>query len=261
MMRQNRVLWEAEEDAMHDARVLLLTNDDGVDAPGLEALFQATASLGTRRVIAPVGACSGCGHAVTTTEPIPIHERPNGRIAVGGTPSDCVRLGLHHLAPGTVWVLSGINAGGNLGVDVFHSGTVAAAREGVIQGRQAAALSQYIGRGRAIDWEQTTAWAARVLRWLMEQGCAAGTFWNVNFPHPEPGAAEPEMVVCGVDPSPLQLAYVVEDGIARYTGRYQARARETGADVALCFEGAITVSQVPLLPDPHREIGSPPERP
>src|SRR5262249_8684059 len=76
----------------------------------------------------------------------------DGRVGVEGTPADCVRLALHHLEPAADWVLAGINAGGNLGADVYHSGTVAAAREAVLPGRPAAALAHHIPRGRAVDW-------------------------------------------------------------------------------------------------------------
>src|SRR5690348_10949039 len=94
---------------------LLLTNDDGIDAPGLEALATAATGLGRLVVVAPSGAFSGCGHRVTTHEPIIVSRPAAGRFAVAGTPADCVRLALHHLVPEFTWVLSGINAGGNLG--------------------------------------------------------------------------------------------------------------------------------------------------
>src|SRR3954447_25415318 len=99
---------------------LILTNDDGIDAPGLAALARAADGLGDLRVVAPDGPQSGCGHAVTTHRPFGILRRPDGAVAVSGTPADCVRLALHHLVEGVDWVLSGINSGGNLGADVFH---------------------------------------------------------------------------------------------------------------------------------------------
>src|SRR5947208_12164721 len=107
---------------------LLLTNDDGVDAPGLAALHAATEGLGRRQVVAPFGPYSGCGHVVTTHRPVVISRRGEGRYAIEGTPADCVRMAIHHLQPGLSWVVSGINFGGNLGTDTHHSGTVAAVR-------------------------------------------------------------------------------------------------------------------------------------
>ena len=132
--------------------VLLLTNDDGVDAPGMHALCQAADGLGQCRVIAPSGPISGCGHQVTTHQPIEIVARDDGTLAVKGSPADCVRLAIHEFVPEAQWVLSGINAGGNLGTDTYISGTVAAAREAAIRGLPAIAISHYIARGRLIDW-------------------------------------------------------------------------------------------------------------
>jgi 5'-nucleotidase len=228
--------------------VLILTNDDGVDAPGLAALDAAAEGLGRRRVIAPAGPWSGRGHAVTTHEPIRVTPRDGGRLAVEGTPADCVRLALHHLAPEAAWVLAGINAGGNLGADIHHSGTVAAAREAVLHGRPAIALSHYRARGRPIDWSVAARQAARVLRLLLDRPWTPGTFWNVNLPHPEPGGPEPEVVFCPVDPSPLPLSFRVDGDTAHYNGDYQGRARIPGADVAVCFGGRIAVSRIPLIP-------------
>src|SRR4051794_34816796 len=115
------------------AMILMLTNDDGIEAPGLSALEAAAEGVGERRiVVAPAGPQSGCGHAVTTHRPIRVDRRGESAFAVEGTPADCVRLAIHHLDPGVDWVLSGINSGGNLGADVYHSGTVAAVREAVL---------------------------------------------------------------------------------------------------------------------------------
>jgi 5'-nucleotidase len=227
---------------------LLLTNDDGVDAPGLAALWAATEGLGARRVVAPFGPYSGCGHVVTTHKPITITRRAEDRYAVEGTPADCVRLAIHHLEPGLSWVVSGINAGGNLGTDIHHSGTVAAVREAVIHGRPGIAVSHYIARGRAVDWDRAARRARGVIRSLLARPWEPGTFWSVNLPHPEPGAAEPEVVTCPLDPSPLPLAYRVEPcgGVAHYAGDYQSRARVAGSDVDVCFGGRIAVTLVRL---------------
>lgn len=228
--------------------MIVLTNDDGVDAPGLAALLAATDGLAGRMVFAPLGPQSGCGHVVTTHAPIAVVERPDGRRSVDGTPADCVRLALHQLrrsAP--AWVLAGINAGGNLGADIHHSGTVAAVREAALHGIPGIALSHYIARGRAVDWALAANRAAGVIRSLMARPPAAGTFWNVNLPHPEPGGPEPEVVFCPVDTSPLPLDYRDEPGGLRYRGDYQARARQPSADVAVCFGGQIAVSQVHVM--------------
>lgn len=223
-----------------------MTNDDGVDAPGLAALQNAAADVGECIAVAPMGPFSGCGHRVTTNQPIAIAQRPDGRIAVDGTPADCVRLALHHLVPGVSWVLSGINAGGNLGTDIHHSGTVAAVREGVIHGIPGIAFSHYIARGRIIDWSRAQAWTERVLDILLAKEWVPGTFWNVNFPHLQPHDAEPEVVFCPVDISPLPLQYRLAGDLAHYAGDYHLRQRQASADVDVCFRGQIAVSLIRL---------------
>lgn len=228
-------------------RILVLTNDDGIDAPGLAALGRAAEGLGTVRVVAPLGPWSGKSHAITTHTPIRIESRDPNRFGIDGTPADCVRLALHHLAADVSWVLSGINAGANLGTDVYHSGTAAAAREAVLHGKPAVALSQFIARGRPIDWSQAARRAARVLAELLDKPWRPGTFWNVNLPHPAPGAPEPAIVECPLDPSPLPLSFRVEGDQAHYDGDYQARARTPGADVATCFGGAIAITLISLV--------------
>ncbi len=109
---------------------LLLTNDDGVDAAGLAALLLASESLGHSMIVAPERCHSGGGHQVTTHEPIRLSRRDDTCYAIDGTPADCVRVALEHLARKTDWVLfAGINHGGNLGADLYMSGTAAADRE------------------------------------------------------------------------------------------------------------------------------------
>ena len=228
--------------------LLLLTNDDGIEAPGLRALSRATEGLGHRRVIAPSGPWSGRGHAVTTDAPFCVEAREEDWLAVDGTPADCVRVGLHHLATEAGWVVAGINAGGNLGADVHHSGTVAAAREAVLHGRPAVAISHYIARGRAIDWDSAARRAGRVLELLLARPWEPGSFWNVNLPHPGPEAGEPEIVECPLDPSPLPLNFRVDGDSVRYAGDYQARARRPGHDIEVCFGGQISLTLVRLYP-------------
>jgi 5'-nucleotidase len=226
--------------------LLVLTNDDGVDAPGMLALWQAALGLGRCRVIAPERPLSGCGHQVTTHGPILITRRGDDALAVAGTPVDCVRLAIAALAADLRWVLSGINAGGNLGTDVYHSGTVAAVREAAIRGVPGIAVSHYIARGREIDWARAAAWTARVLRALLARPCEPGTFWNVNLPHLTSGCPDPAIVFAPLDPSPLPLDYRFEGDTAIYSGDYQSRARRPGGDVAVCLGGQISVTLMRL---------------
>jgi 5'-nucleotidase len=226
---------------------LLLTNDDGIDAPGLEALAAAAAPLGDPVVVAPASALSGCSHRVTTDQPLRLEPRGPSRYAVAGTPADCVRLGLHRVVPEAGWVLSGINAGGNLGADVWHSGTVAAVREAVLHGYPGVALSHYRRKGLAVDWQRAAAWVLPVLRDLLGRPWTRGTFWNVNLPHLDPGAADPEVVFCRLDPMPLPLSYRAEGDCFHYDGDYHGRRREAGTDVDVCFRGHIAVSRIALF--------------
>jgi 5'-nucleotidase len=170
------------------------------------------------------------------------------RYFVDGTPADCVRLALTALfadGSGPDWVLSGINAGGNLGVDIHHSGTVAAAREAALHGAPALAVSHYHRREAPIDWERAARWMQAVLESVVPRPLGQGEFWNVNFPHPlgETGHAVPDLVDCAIDPSPLPLGYESAADGWRYRSRYHERARVPGGDVETCFGGRIAVSR------------------
>ncbi|GDX96904.1 5'/3'-nucleotidase SurE [Planctomycetia bacterium] len=229
---------------------ILLTNDDGIDAPGLEALAVAAARLGRACVVvAPVDPHSGCGHRVTTDRPLRVIPAGPGRFAVTGTPADCVRIALAELAPDATLVLSGINAGGNLGADIHHSGTVAAAREAALHGRIAVAASHYRRSGGDIDWERAATWLELVFSTLPLGGeaPAAGSLWNVNLPDPPEGMGPPPIVECPVDASPFALGYRMTDEGWRYAANYHERPRMAQGDVALCFGGAITVSRLGLV--------------
>ncbi|NEQ24435.1 MAG: 5'/3'-nucleotidase SurE [Microcoleus sp. SIO2G3] len=222
----------------------VLTNDDGIDAPGLQALSQAVEGRGV--IVAPLHHHSGCSHQVTTTRSIVVHKRNESRFAVDGTPADCTRLALSQLVPDASVVLSGINAGGNLGADTYISGTVAAVREAALLGIPGVALSHYIKRGLAIDWEMTARQAARVLDKLLAQSIEPGSFWNVNFPHLTPGLPEPEIVFCPLCRQPLPVAYERNGDEFRYSGEYGLRDRDPRSDVDVCFSGSIAITLIRL---------------
>jgi 5'-nucleotidase len=224
----------------------LLTNDDGVEAPGIAALAEACAALGDAVIVAPDQHLSGCSHTATTSRGLHLAELSANRYALDGSPVDCTRIGLFHVAPHAQWVLSGVNEGGNLGADVYLSGTVAAAREACLLGKPAIAISQYMKR-RPADWGRASRWTRHVLQLLLARPPGPGTFWNVNLPDPEPGISDvPECVFCDIDPHPLPVAYELRDGKLHYRARYQDRQRLQGRDVELCFAGRITISQVGL---------------
>lgn len=227
---------------------LLLTNDDGIAAEGLQALWQAAKDLGEAVILAPASPQSGVSHAVTTGAAVRFTRLAPGRFAVHGTPADCIRLGLHRLAPDCDWILSGINHGGNLGADIYYSGTVAAVREAVLHGWTGVALSHLHKRGWDYDWNRAASWATRVLRELLARPPMPGGFYNVNFPHLAPEEPEPELVFCPLDPHPLPLSYRDEgdDGF-HYDGDYHGRRRSPGTDVDVCFRGQIAITWIQLL--------------
>src|SRR5262245_20662540 len=226
---------------------LLLTNDDGIDAPGLEALHAVARQIGQPLLAAPAEPQSGCSHQVTTDRAVRVEARGPDRFAVFGTPADSVGVGLHRLATETVWVLSGINHGGNLGADVHYSGTVAAVREAVLHGWPGVALSHFHRRGRALDWERAVRWVVPLVRDLLARPWERGTFWHVNLPSLLPAEADPEVAFCPLDPSPLPLNFVHEGEGYHYAGDYFTRQRIIGGDVDVCFSGKIAVTQIRLL--------------
>lgn len=222
----------------------VLTNDDGVEAPGLQALRQAVGGEGV--VVAPQAHLSGCGHQVTTTQPIQVQRRSPQVFAVAGTPADCTRLALTHLCSEVEWVLSGINAGGNLGVDAYISGTVAAVREAAMHRIPGVAISQYRQGGRPIDWQTAARWTAQVLDKLLSLPLPSGSFWNVNLPHLDPESLDPEIVFCHPCTQPLPAVFRVQEDQFFYAGDYSSRLRDPGSDVEVCFSGRIAVTQIRL---------------
>lgn len=225
----------------------LITNDDGIDAPGLAALAEAAAPFGEVTVVAPAEGHSGCSHKVTTNAGIVVQSFGPHRAAVQGTPADCVRVALHRYCPDFDWVLAGINAGGNLGADVYLSGTVSAVREGVLHGRPGIAFSCFKRRELDYDWPRASRCVAKILPDLLARPWEPGVFWNVNLPHPPPGSPDPEPVWCRLDPHPLPLSFREDDGKLFYDGNYHGRERAPGRDVDVCFGGRIAVTRLNLF--------------
>lgn len=168
---------------------ILLTNDDGIHAPGLELLEAIAARLSDDVwICAPAEEQSGTGHSLTLNQPVRLRQFGDRRFAVTGTPTDAVNLALRKLFPDKRpdLVISGVNAGENLADDVTYSGTISAAMEGALAGIKAVALSQAT-RGGGHGFAAAEAWAARVLAPLLAMPMAKRTLINVNFP---PLAAE-----------------------------------------------------------------------
>lgn len=167
---------------------ILLTNDDGVDAPGLAVLRAIAAELSDDVfVVAPDGNQSGAGHRFTFGRELHAEQR-EARVHTipGASPADCVVYGMTHLLRGApaALVLSGVNNGQNLGDIVHCSGTAAGAREGAMQGAVGIALSQAVdyARGREVVWDNAVAYGARIVRQIFAAARGQDTYYNVNFP-------------------------------------------------------------------------------
>lgn len=223
----------------------LLTNDDGIDAPGLRLLAEIARDFGEVIVVAPDGVRSGCGHQVTNDRPLALTEVRPGEFACDGTPADCTRLGLRHIASNVDFVLSGVNDGGNLGIDVYMSGTVAAVREAVLLGTPGIALSQYVGRKDSVDWPSRASLLRNVLTQLLASPPPDG-FWNVNFPIWEPSQPHPKIVECRLDLNRHDVRFESHEDRWHYRGIYRDRPRTDGHDVDVCFGGNIALTRLTL---------------
>lgn len=160
---------------------ILVSNDDGVLAPGIKILANELASIADIKVVAPDRNRSGASNSLTLTRPLRVRELDNGHYSVEGTPTDCVHLALTgFLEPGIDMVVSGINDGANLGDDILYSGTVAAAMEGRSLGYPAIAVSMV---GETIKHYSTgAAIAKQLVMQLQHQSLPSQTILNVNVP-------------------------------------------------------------------------------
>jgi 5'-nucleotidase len=224
---------------------IILTNDDGIDAPGLKILESCFQDDGQIVIVAPAQPQSGVAHKVTTRSPIRVNQLAPNRYSVEGTPADCTRIALKQIIPDACWLVAGINPGANLGSDVYNSGTVAAAREAAILGCRSIAVSQYIAKDHQINWDKTGVHAAAVLKMLMERNLAPSFFWNVNLPQPLDNQSEIPIRFCGLDTNPHKYDFHKNDDDYIYEGSIHERPRNPGTDVAVCFdERKISVTRI-----------------
>ena len=264
---------------------ILLTNDDGYDAPGLLASYRAISTWPGVEVcvIAPAQVQSGKSHVVSPELTYrPTHADGIGElIAVDGTPADCIRVALWLPdQPRPDAVIAGINRGGNLGVDIYYSGTVAAAREAAIFGLPAVAVSQFIKPDPPDDWPRATRRTAAVTAALLRpdqppppdadpqihaqtlsETANAPTptggdaphpaFWNVNLPrlHPHDPSPQVRLVPASTDPLPAEYVQTTTPEGTRhleYVGRYPERPVAPATDVHAVFAGHVAVTRLPL---------------
>jgi 5'-nucleotidase len=178
----------------HYCQRILLVNDDGIDAPGMQVLEEAARALSDDVwVIAPERNYSGASHSLSISTPMQISRRDDRHFALNATPAECVMLAIHEIMkdfPPTI-CLSGINRGPNLAEDLAYSGTIAAAREATQLGIPSIAFSQVfvpgennflIGEDRNIRWETSRHWCLPLLKQLLGETIDSGVFLNVNFP-------------------------------------------------------------------------------
>ena len=163
--------------------LILVTNDDGIHSPGLQALAGSLGALGRVVVVAPDRERSAVSHSLTLHAPLRAEEVAPGHFAVDGTPTDCVNLGLHGLlAERPALVVSGINRGGNMGDDITYSGTVAAAMEATLMGVPAIAVSLEAAAFTYEDFLPAAAVAAELATAMLTHRLPADTLLNVNVP-------------------------------------------------------------------------------
>lgn len=240
---------------------ILITNDDGINAPGLEVLHQIATELagpqGEVWTVAPAFEQSGVGHCISYSHPTMVARLDERRYAAEGSPADCVLAAVHDLMADALpdLVLSGVNRGNNAGENAMYSGTIGGAMEAALQGLPAIALSQYLGpltADLADPFEASRAHGATVIRRLLDHGDWTSDadfrlFYNVNFP-PLPAAR-----VQGLRVAPQGQRQGSRFGVMPYTapngrrfmwvagGSQQAPARP-GTDVAVAMEGHVAVT-------------------
>lgn len=244
---------------------LMLTNDDGLDAPGIAAMYQIAVQRGELIVVAPDDVQSATSHAVTFHRPIAVTRRqPRIRAdefeldpinwqgsAVAGRPADCVKLALAALVdPEPDLVISGINAGANVGVNIIYSGTVAAAMEAAISGLPAVAVSVELADRNRIHWPTIAQRAAGALDIVMQGPLTPGVVININIP-----AADRVPQIKGHKVATMCLSKVVEqydhhphEESPAYAARdvFEFEDRTPGSDVAALYEGYVTITPLQI---------------
>jgi len=235
---------------------ILLTNDDGIDAPGLHALRQIAAELSDDVwVVAPETNQSGASHSLSLHEPLRMRRLDERAFAVRGTPTDAVIMGVRHLLKDKVpdLVLSGVNRGANMAEDVTYSGTIAGAFEGTILGIRSIALSLAYGAGgpQTARWQTPIAHAPGLVRRLLDIEWAPFTVMNVNFPDREPDEVAGTAVTAQGRRDPGLLAIDERQdtwGNAYYWLAFKRRrsAAREGTDLWAVYSGLISVTPLCL---------------
>lgn len=164
---------------------ILISNDDGISADGIKALYKALKTVAEVTVVAPLTEQSAVGHAITMKIPLRVTEvEENGEFfgyAVDGTPADCIKMGIRNiLGQKPDMVISGINKGSNTAINILYSGTVSAAREAAIMDVPSVAIS--LADNHAVNFETAAAYALRAVEYVNKYGLPRGTLLNINVP-------------------------------------------------------------------------------
>ena len=163
---------------------ILLTNDDGVHAPGLQILFSKVQKLGSPVIIAPDRDNSAASHSLTMNRPLRVRELEKDIYSIDGTPTDCVTIGVGKiLAKKPDLLISGINPGANLGDDVSYSGTVSAAIEATMLGIPSIAMSLALSDDAPLHYEAAAEFGVKLAALILERGLPRDTLLNVNVPN------------------------------------------------------------------------------
>jgi 5'-nucleotidase len=233
---------------------ILVTNDDGINAPGLKVLERIARKLSKDVwVVAPEQEQSGTAHSLTLHRPVRIRKISTRRYAVSGTPTDCVLMALQEIIASqqkVSLVLSGVNCSSNVGDDVTYSGTVAAAMEGTVLGVPSIALSQAVGNREKIHWPTAERHAPALIKKLLKAKWPKNTLINLNFPDCPPDRVKP-VKVC------KQGKRLVNVGLSErhdlkgrpyfwIGGERKNEVDEPGVDVDLLEAGHITVTPLTM---------------
>jgi 5'/3'-nucleotidase len=226
---------------------ILITNDDGIFAPGLRALVAALADLGSISIVAPNAERSGSAQALTVRKPVFYERVAENEWAVDGTPTDAVILAIGHLLPEKPdLVISGINRGGNLGENVHYSGTVGAAREAAIYQIPSMAIS-VAHRGKDFDFTLAAKCARYLAPVLLSEKLALGVLLNVNVPQPWQGGVRITRQSPKITRNVLDVGQD-EEGRDYFVLHEQQRIQDAGpnSDYAAVLSGAISITPLVL---------------
>lgn len=229
---------------------ILLTNDDGIHAAGLHATFDAIKDLGEVHVVAPARVQSATSHAITLHRPMAVTRYVTNKFeghAVDGRPADCVKLALAELVGPVDLVVSGINHGANVGINVHYSGTLGAAREAAFQGVPAVALSLHLGDKTQDHYVRAAGHARRAIDVVLEAGIAEGVLMNINVPILDDGAEPRGLRAVALNVKPMHDRFskeVDEAGVVSYRAHDAMAFTDRGesTDVDTLYARYITIT-------------------